>query len=335
MMSPDPDRTIVVDVGGTTLRVATGTDGHRPPSRVRRVRTAGLESAPHAPVDVLQKRVVDQIIHEVLDLGSGAPARVGIAFAGPVTADGLVTAAPTVWGEGGLPLPLGDLVQERLRVPVMVVNDLTAAAWRYSAVEREPFCLWTVSSGIGNKVFRDGEVLVHPDGHGGEMGHWVCDTSAEAPLCDCGARGHLGALSSGRGVLAAARREAAHRPEAFASSGLGDLCRSNPVGIDNPALAAAVRAGDPFSLDVLKGSLSHLASAVGAVFTSSGVRRHVIIGGFALAIGELYRDLLVEELSWQGCFGVGTAEIDTMIALGFEDGDHSLVGMARLLEERR
>ncbi|WP_017572525.1 ROK family protein [Nocardiopsis halotolerans] len=334
-MSPHPDSTAVVDVGGTTLRVATGTDGVRPPSRVHRVRTAGLESAPHAPVDVLQKRVVDQIVHEVRELCPGSLERVGIAFAGPVTADGLVTAAPTVWGEGGLPLPLGELVEERLQVPVTVVNDLTAAAWRYSAVEREPFCLWTVSSGIGNKVFRDGGVLVHPDGHGGEMGHWVCDTSAEAPLCNCGARGHLGALSSGRGVLASARGEAARRPEAFASSGLGDLCRSGPDSIDNPALVTAVHAGDPFSVGILRNSLAHLASAVGAVFTSTGVRRHVIIGGFALAVGKPYRDLLVEELSRQGCFGVDTTEIGTMVSLGCEDDAHSLVGMARILEERR
>ncbi|WP_234393157.1 ROK family protein [Streptomyces pactum] len=325
----------VLDVGGTTLRTGSYDPVTAAVSRVRRVPVEGMARHPEDSVAGLQRRVVDQIVHEVGRHTAGtAPRAVGVAFAGPISAGGLVLAAPTVWGRRGDPLPLGQLLTERTGVPVVVVNDLTAAAWRYAATETEPFCLITVSSGIGNKVFRGGEVLLDADGHGGELGHWVCDPSPGAPLCDCGARGHLGAVASGRGVLAAVRRAADADPAGFARSRLAARCGGRVPGIDNPAVAAAVREGDEFTTQVLRGTLTHLAQAIGAVFTSVGVCRYIVMGGFALAVGERYRELLVGELVRLGCFGLNADAVDAMVSLGKPDDDHGLIGAGRLLADR-
>ncbi|MFI0232413.1 ROK family protein [Streptomyces sp. NPDC017086] len=325
----------VLDVGGTTLRIGAYDPGTDVLSRVRRVPVDGLHRDPGAPVPVLQRRVVEQIVCEVAAYTGGRPPRaLGVAFAGPITAAGLVRAAPTVWGRRGDPLPLGELLTERTGAPAVVVNDLTAAAWRYAATEPGDFCLLTISSGIGNKVFRGGEVLVDADGHGGELGHWVCDLSADAPLCDCGGRGHLGAIASGRGVLAAARRAAHAAPAAFRGSRLASLCDSRADGIDNRAVAAAVRAGDPFATEVLRGTLTPLAQAITSVFTSVGVCRYILMGGFALAVGEPYRRLLVAELVRLGCFGLEPEQIDALVSLGVADDDHGLIGVGRLLAAR-
>lgn len=325
----------VLDVGGTTLRVGSYSPATGRLSGVRRVPVEGMALHPDDGVPVLQERVVEQIVREVDRHGAGAvPRAVGVAFAGPVTAEGLVVAAPTVWGRRGEPLPLGALLSERIGAPVTVVNDLTAAAWRYAATETEPFCLLTVSSGIGNKVFLGGDVLVDPAGHGGELGHWVCDPAPDAPLCDCGGRGHLGAVASGRGVLAAARRTAAADPAGFAASRLAALCGGHPDTIGNPAVAKAVGEGDPFATEVLRGTLVPLAQAVTAVFTSIGVRRFIVMGGFALGVGERYRALLVEELARQGCFGLTADRVDALVSLGAPDDDHGLLGVGRLLSSR-
>ncbi|WP_230196097.1 ROK family protein [Streptomyces sp. NBC_00080] len=332
----DPDGVFtVLDVGGTTLRTGSYDPAAAAVHRVRRVPVEGMARHPRDPVAVLQRRVVDQIVHEVARHTAGAsPRAVGVAFAGPISAGGLVLAAPTVWGRRGDPLPLGQLLTERVGAPVVVVNDLTAAAWRYAATETEPFCLITVSSGIGNKVFRGGEVLLDADGHGGELGHWVCDPSPEAALCDCGARGHLGAIASGRGVLAAVRRAADTDPAGFAASLLAALCDGRAPGIDNPAIATAVRQGDTFTTEVLRGTVTRLAQAIGAVFTSIGVCRYVVMGGFALAVGERYRELLVGELVRLGCFGLDADAVDGMVSLGRPDDDHGLIGVGRLLADR-
>jgi predicted NBD/HSP70 family sugar kinase len=332
---PADDGFTVLDVGGTTLRVGTYDPATGALSRVRRTPVDGMHRAPGAPVPALQRRVVEQIVREVGAHTGGRPPRaLGVAFAGPITAAGLVLAAPTVWGRRGDPLPLGELLTGRTGAPAVVVNDLTAAAWRYAAGEPGDFCLLTVSSGIGNKVFRGGEVLVDADGHGGELGHWVGDVSPDPPLCDCGGRGHLGAIASGRGVLAATRRAAQADGAAFRGSRLGTLCEGRAEHIDNRAIAEAVRAGDPFATQVLRDTVTPLAQAISGVFASIGVCRYILMGGFALAVGEPYRRLLVAELLRLGCFGLDPGQVDGMVSLGVADDDHGLIGVGRLLADR-
>ncbi|THA77466.1 ROK family protein [Streptomyces sp. A0642] len=329
----------VMDVGGTTLRVGTfDARGSGRLSDVRRTQVDGMARHPGAPVPVLQRHVVDQIVREAerrAGTRSGTdPTALAVAFAGPVGRDGTVLGAPTVWGAGGESLPLREILSARLSVPVLVVNDLTAAAWRYGTESSVPFCLLTISSGIGNKVFRGGDVLLDPGGYGGELGHWTCDRSPDAPLCDCGGRGHLGAIASGRGVLAAVRRAAARDPAGYARSAPARAGAADPRFVGNPEIARAVRNGDPFTTSVLRSTLVHLAAAVGGVFASIGIRRYVLMGGFALAIGERYRELLVEELIRQGCFGLTAAEVDAMVVLGEDDDDHGLIGVGRLMGRR-
>ncbi|WP_311765183.1 ROK family protein [Streptomyces zingiberis] len=327
---------VVADIGGTTLRIARWDPHTGNLSGVRRRPVSGITARPGLDARELQAGVVDQLSSELSDhldaeaSDAGIPA-VGLSFAGPVTSDGLVTAAPTIWGEGGEPLPLGAVLGERLGRPVLVANDITAAVWRYAESEPEPFCLITVSSGIGNKVFRNGEVLVHPAGYGGELGHWRSDPSPGAARCDCGGRGHLGALASGRGMLSAARRAAGGDPAGFAGSLLAVHAKGRAHGITNEALAAAIRGGDPFATAVLRGGLRHLSSAIAAMFTTIGIVRYIVIGGFALAIGERYIELLGDELSQQGCFGMDPDGMRNMVRLGMTDDDHSLIGIGRML----
>ncbi|GGS29384.1 ROK family protein [Streptomyces bacillaris] len=331
----------VMDVGGTTLRVGTFDPRSGRLSDVRRMPVDGMARHPDAPVPVLQRQVVDQIVREAErraearpGTAPAAPPALAVAFAGPVARDGTVLGAPTVWGAGGKPVPLREDLSARLSVPVLVVNDLTAAAWRYGTESPVPFCLLTISSGIGNKVFRDGDVLLDIEGYGGELGHWTCDRSPDAPLCDCGGRGHLGAIASGRGVLAAVRRAAASDPTGYARSAPARAGAADPRFLGNPEIARAVRDGDPFTTAVLRSTLVHLAAAVGGVFASIGIRRYVLMGGFALAIGERYRVLLVEELVRQGCFGLTAAQVDAMVVLGEDDDDHGLIGVGRIMGSR-
>ncbi|MBT2457622.1 ROK family protein [Streptomyces sp. ISL-86] len=323
----------VADVGGTTLRTAHYTPETDVLADVHRVATQGIARYPDEPVHALQDRVVKHLGDQMADaIARHHSSAAAVAFAGPVTADGTVRAAPTIWGRPGQPLPLKSLLEERLGIPVMVINDVTAAVWRYASRSghEEPFCLITVSSGIGSKIFWAGKVLMDSQGNGGELGHWTCDTSTQASFCECGGRGHLGALASGRGTQAAARRAASSDPDGYAQSQLAKLA-PDPAKLDTQALAAAIQTGDRFATDILRAGLSHLASAITAVFTATGVRRFIIMGGFALAVGTPYASLLTEEIEQRGCFGLTDAEIQHMIHLGEPDDDHGLIGAGRLL----
>ncbi|MEW2615064.1 ROK family protein [Streptomyces sp. NPDC047880] len=329
---PEPGFT-VADLGGTTLRTAHYNPDIDILADVHKVPTEGIARYPDEPVRALQDRVVEHLGDQMADaIARHRSSAAVVAFAGPVTTDGTVRAAPTIWGRPGQPLPLKNLMEERLGIPVMVINDVTAAVWRYASPSglEEPFCLITVSSGIGSKIFWAGNVLLDPQGHGGELGHWTCDTSTQAPLCECGERGHLGALASGRGTQAAARRAAHADPDGYAHSQLAELAPDS-AALDPQALAAAIQNGDRFATDILRVGLTHLASAITAVFTAIGVRRFIIMGGFALAVGATYASLLTEEIERLGCFGLTDVEIQSMIRLAEPDDDHGLIGAGRLL----
>ncbi|WP_329251684.1 ROK family protein [Streptomyces sp. NBC_01478] len=327
---------VVADLGGTTLRIGRIAARGGRVEAVRRTATDGIGRHGLLPARALQDRVVRQLARELAEYldspaGRGASA-VGVSFAGPLTKDGVVRAGPTLWGGEADPLHIGDLLSARLGLPVLVANDITAAAWRYAETEPEPFCLITISSGIGSKVFRHGEVLVDDDGHGGELGHWRVDPAEDAVPCECGGRGHLGALASGRGILQAARRAASADPGAFARSALGPPAGHRAEDISNEVLAGAVRAGDPLATETLRRSLRPLASAVNCLFTAIGIRRYLFIGGFALAVGDPFVSLLGDELVRLGCFGLDAGEARAMVALGAADDDHCLIGMGRMLD---
>jgi predicted NBD/HSP70 family sugar kinase len=328
---------VVMDVGGTTVRtgryvVEPGRPGGGRLTAVRRVPTAGIARHRGAEVAALQELVVEQVVGEAdRALRQGSGEALAVAFAGPVNAVGEVLAAPTIWGGGGQRLPLAGLLRDRLGVPVLVVNDLTAAVWRYvDGPDEPPFCLITVSSGIGNKVYWHGRVLLDDEGYGGELGHWRCDPDPAAPVCDCGGRGHLGAIASGRGMLAATRAAGRADPAGYAQSILA-AASPDPDRLQTEAIAAAVRAGDPFATRVLRAALRHLSTAITAVYTAIGVRRFVIIGGFATAVGEAYPRLLTSCLVEAGCFSLDPSQIASMVRLGYADDDHGLVGAGRLL----
>jgi glucokinase len=241
-------------------------------------------------------------------------------------------AAPPLFGSITKPIPLVQLLKSRLpAVEVHLLNDVTAATWRYVPEELGDFCLLTVSTGIGNKVFAGGRILLTAEGRGGEIGHLCVDTSVDAPPCDCGGRGHIGAFSSGRGAEALARRRAQLAPGEFSRSRLCEAVNGEANSIDALNLAQSAIAGDEFSLAIVRQSQLPLAIGIASIQASIGIERFIFMGGFALALGDLYRQILAGHLRQLGLFGIPDEEIDRMLILGHNDDLHGLLGAALFL----
>ena len=164
------------------------------------------------------------------------------------------------------------------------------------------------------------------------LGHLLVDYASDALECDCGLRGHLGAVASGRGVLAAALRLAQRHPDEFSRSMLGKCSGGNP-SFDTVALAAAYRAGDPWAWHVVDRSLVHLGHALAAIHTGIGIERFIIVGGFALALGEEYRRRLASAAS-TSCWNL-EQEWDPMVMFGIDDDDAGLLGAGHYATKMR
>jgi predicted NBD/HSP70 family sugar kinase len=95
------------------------------------------------------------------------------------------------------------VLEERLGVPVFVDNDANFAAlaeWTWGSGQRSNDFLYVRSSkGIGAGLILNGRVYHGGTGMAGELGHIVVEERGQ--LCNCGNRGCLSAVASGRALL--------------------------------------------------------------------------------------------------------------------------------------
>jgi C7-cyclitol 7-kinase len=317
----------VFDVGGTTTRMGLYDPASGALSQLTATATPNFLDHPHLDQAQLQAQLLDTMAALARDAcGSRAIARVAVAFAGPISADGEVMAAPTIWGDNIGPVAFAaGLRGVWPGADVALLNDVTAAGYRHVQTGRESFCIITVSSGIGNKVFIDGRPVTGPAGRGGEIGHLRVDHAPSAAPCDCGGIGHLGSMASGRGTLAHARRVALGEPDGFLRSQAGALTGGQAERLDTRQIAAAFASGDDWTRRVVRDTASHLARALASLHVAIGLEKFVIYGGFASALGEQYRGLLVE-LAGEACWDTGQ-DWNAMIVL---DADSQYAGLAGL-----
>jgi len=321
---------LVFDVGGTSLRAALYHEGSDSLSRVVSRKTPNCFDTHEKDMGGVVKELLD-VMHlmGVELLGHKDPDTVSVAFPGPIDGNGHVVAAPTVWGSlQQEPIDLAKLLRERWPLAhVAVLNDVSASGYRYIREDSRDFCIVTVSSGIGNKVFINGRPVTGLAGRGGEIGHIKVDSSPDAPMCDCGFRGHLGAISSGRGTLFLARQKAQQNPKAYLLSALGKRYGTKFGMISNRTIAEVFRLGDPWAAELIRTVAQPLGQMLASIHLAVGIERFVIVGGFAQALGEQYRGELVSAAA--SCGWVKGENWDAMIEVGFPDGNSGLIGAGR------
>ena len=211
-----------------------------------------------------------------------------------------------------------------------MANDITAAAERYANMQKyqniDYFAVITISSGIGSKIYdvRNRKVILDRRSIGGEMGHIKLDFSPNAPFCDCGGRGHLGAVSSGRAVERLAISEAKIHPSMFKNSILFKLTK-NPENINNQLLVKAIKAGDRFCLQILDKATFPLAYSIAHVSGNIGVDKFIIVGGFALNCGDRYLMSLQTSLLKTDFYSRKRREIPILVELGINDDNDCLI----------
>lgn len=283
---------LAADLGGTWLRTAVlREEGALHALRRRRLRTVfdGRSAA----------GVWDDVVARIGAAARSDAARdaerVAIAFPGPMRG-GMPVTAPTLTGADAVPGDLVARIEDACGRRVGLVNDVAAAAaFIATRTTDRDFFVVTVSSGIGSRVHRCGAAPALA-AHDGEIGHLVVDERAGAPACDCGGRGHLGALSSGRAVERRARIAAESDPQAFAASACARAGAMPQTLANETHLVPAMLAGDAWSLALLNAAVAPLARVALQTVVAAGLERIYVIGGFAVALGDVYRDALAAEI---------------------------------------
>jgi glucokinase len=329
-------RALVFDLGGTFLRAGIAGPG----GRITEVTKARIPSVATGDVpDAIWKDISSRIIEYESAYGAQVPqsAPIVISFPGPIAEYRHAHQAATVAGGGPLQLDIASILEARTGRRVILLNDVSAAAWRIAeTTESRRFLVVTVSSGIGSKMFEsgpNGRVIDHL-AHAGEIGHVVVDDSPSAPVCDCGARGHLGAIASGRGIERHARQAAKQNGLAFKNSSLFQDFGATPDTITNEEhLVPAILGGDQWALEVLTSCTRPLARVLLMIAVAAGLDSVFVIGGFAQALGNAYLDKLRRLAFEASRFELVDASVPSLFQLAAYNAEICLEGCGAFIAQ--
>ena len=134
---------------------------------------------------------------------------VGVGLAGIIDAeDGILRQSP-IYGWDNV--PLRDMLQSKLRIPVYIENDvntLTLTERWFGHGQGVDNCLTvTVGRGVGLGIVTNGQFYRGQNGGAGEFGHITINP--QGPLCACGKHGCLEAYVGDPGLIRSAQEAAA------------------------------------------------------------------------------------------------------------------------------
>lgn len=181
----------LVDIGGTKLLAAlAGADGGVGPAIRRPTPRRGDMAA--------------TLVEMLEEVSAGRPLEaIAVAVPGPFDRrTGELLNPPGLSGDWHR-LNLAAPLRQRFTCPVVLENDANCAALAETILGAgrgaRLLVYYTVSTGIGSGIVRDGQlVITRGDTEGGHQVLWP--ERAGGPACDCGGAGCLEAIASGRAI---------------------------------------------------------------------------------------------------------------------------------------
>jgi glucokinase len=182
-------------------------------------------------------------------------------------------------------VPIRDLMQERLGVPVAIDNDANAAVLaehRFGAARGATnVVMLTIGTGIGGGLVIEGELYRGSAGAGAELGHVVIE--ADGPPCqgNCPNHGCVEVMASGTAIA----REGLVAAEKAPDSALGRALAAG-VELDGKEVTEAALEGDLIATRVLETVGRRLGVAF-ASFANIFDPDVIVVGGGVIAAGDL------------------------------------------------
>lgn len=251
-----PPTTIGIDIGGTfTQAVMRAADG----DVMQRSRVATSTPGGEA--------VLGAVLGVMREFDPGSVTAVGVGIPGQVdSTTGTVRLAVNL-GIDENPFPLGDRISHMIGRPVLVENDVRAAAVGVYETVRAAgemvtdLALISLGTGISAGVVIEGNLRRGSTGMAGEIGHVVVEPNGH--VCRCGQHGCLETVAAGPAISAA-------------------WPHSNPNRAATALFAAAAQ-GDERAIDEAERVTKHLVTAIHWLAAAYDVSTIYLGGGVASA----------------------------------------------------
>ncbi len=261
-----------VDIGATSMDVALADVTGKLLQRCSQI--ADVRNRPElllgACVELIQEVIALQRCQtdQILGIGVGVP--------GPVNfARGVLVAPPLMPGWENF--PIRGFFKERFPSAFIVVdNDVNIMALGEQRAGDgagiDHFIFIKIGTGIGAGIMSNGKIHRGSDGCAGDIGHICVDK--EGPLCSCGNKGCLEAMSAGPAIASKAMEAIRNG----ISPTLSQMRETNGGIIRPEDVNAACREGDQAALDIIRAS-GQMVGEVMASLVNFFNPSHIFIGG--------------------------------------------------------
>lgn len=270
--------TLGVDLGGTKVETALVdsqgniVSAHRHPTH------------PEKGAD----RIIEDIsicVDQCLSKRGGKAQALGIGIAAQVDESGVVLSSPNL---GWKDFPLRKKLEERLKLPVVVTNDVRAAAmgeWRFGAGKGiDDLVVVFVGTGIGGGVISGGHLLHGCSHTAGELGHTTL--IVDGRKCHCPNRGCLEAYAGGWAIAERAQEAVQAKPKA--GKKLVSLAGSVET-ITAAVVSQAYHDEDPLALQLFMETAHYLSSGLVSIVNAFNPCLLILGGGVIEGLPELIK----------------------------------------------
>ena len=181
-------------------------------------------------------------------------------------------------------------LKERIKLPVIFDNStrlMAVGERKYGkGVNLDEYIVINVGYGIAAGIVANGKILNGAKGHAGEFGHIVIDPFSDV-LCDCGGKGHLEALASGRRIADMGKT-------LLLNNGDKDLkkrAENKVTNVTAKMIADMAREGNKNAIRIFDSALNYLSIGIVNLINVFDPKKVLIGGGVALS-GDIFFDNL-------------------------------------------
>lgn len=175
--------------------------------------------------------------------------------------------------------------------------------------------------GIGSAIVKEGELYRGKTGNSGEIGHITLEK--EGPICECGNRGCLEALASGKAIAESAKAYIRNG----AKSKILDLVQNNTDKIEAKDVFESAKLGDKLSNQIVDNALEYLAIGIANYINLLDPNLIVLSGGI-MNSSEFFLERLAKMIKTKQMKSAATNIIIRVTELG---ADATAIGAASLI----
>ena len=312
---------ICLDIGGTKILGAIFNEKDEIVYRLKKKTKSEGDSSDNVESVII--KVVEEIIAE-----SGIPKEQihAVAAGAPGVIDqdaGIVLFSPNLpWRD----YDIKSSIEKKVGIPFYIGNDVNMGVlgeYKFGAGRGHQQVIgFFIGTGMGGGMILDGKLFTGYKHKGAEYGHMVLEP--EGPLCNCGQRGCLEALSSKQGMSAYIREQVARGRKSMMAG------YATEGGFKSKGLKKALEAGEAVATGPLNRACHYLAIATGNMINTISPEVVVYGGGVVEATGDLFVDKIAAEVDRYCMPSIRTTVELKAAALG---DDSVIYGALALIEE--